>query len=71
MVNKSYFIPVRQISFLLDAVFPSRANIFQTNSLLRPVATDFLFNENGILSFIFSLKPLLPLEEDQYGNHFL
>ena len=36
------------------------------NPLLWPVATDFLFNRNDILSFIFSLKPLLPLEGEQY-----
>ena len=35
------------------------------NPLLRSVATDFLFNENNIFSFIFSLKPLLPLEGGQ------
>ena len=36
------------------------------------MATDFLFNGNDILSFIFSLKALLPLEGDQYlkKSHF-
>ena len=34
--------------------------------LLRPVATDLCLMENDILSFIFSLKPLLSLEGDQY-----
>ena len=61
------FVPIPQISFLLEAVFsiPSRGNISSTNPSLQPVATDFLFNENDILSFIFSLKSLLPLEGDQ------
>ena len=36
------------------------------NPLVRPAATDFLFNGDDILSFIFSLKPLLPLEGEQY-----
>ena len=27
---------------------------------------DFVFNGNDILSFIFPLKPLLPLDWDQY-----
>ena len=35
------------------------------------MATDFLFNGNDILSFIFSLKPLLPLERDQYLKKIL
>ena len=61
-----HFIPIPQISFLLEAVFLSRGNIFQTNPLLGSVAKDFLFNGNDILLFIFSLKPLLLLEVDQY-----
>ena len=28
----------------------------------------FLFNRNDIPSFIFSLKPLMPLERDQYSK---
>ena len=32
------------------------------------MATNFLFNRNGILSFIFSLKSLLQLEGDPYLN---
>ena len=38
---------------------------FKRIRLLQPVGTDFLFNGNDILSFIFSLKPLLPLEGNQ------
>ena len=36
------------------------------NPLLLPVATNFLFSKNDVLSFIFSLKPLLLSEGDQY-----
>ena len=32
------------------------------------MATNFLFNRNGILSFLFSLKSLLQLEGDPYLN---
>ena len=66
LASGNHFVPIFKISFLLEAVFLSRGNIFQTNSLLRPVATDFIFHGNDILLFIFSLKPLLPLEGDQY-----
>ena len=40
-----HFVPIPQIFFLLKVVFPSCGNIFRTNPLLRPVATDFLFIE--------------------------
>ena len=36
------------------------------NPLLQPVATNFLLSGTDILSFIFPLKVLLPLEQDQY-----
>ena len=45
--------PISQISLPLGAVFPSLGNIFQTNPLLQPVATDFLFSGNDMLSFTF------------------
>ena len=48
MANESHFVPMSQISFPLEAVFPSRGNTFSTNPLLRPVATDFLFSGNDI-----------------------
>ena len=66
LASGNHFVPIAQISFLLEVVFPSRGNMFLTNPLLRPVATDFLFNGNNILSFIFFLKSLLPSERDQY-----
>ena len=44
MASGNHFVPISQISFLLEVVFPSRGNIFKANLLLRPVATDFLFN---------------------------
>ena len=66
LASGNHFVPILQISFLLKAVFPSRENIFLTNPLLRLMATGFLFNVNDILSFKFSLKPLLPLEGDQH-----
>ena len=55
----NHFLPIPQISLLLEADFPYHGKY----PLLQPVATDFLFNWNDILSFIFSLKPL---EGDQY-----
>ena len=64
LASGNHFVPISQISFILEAAFPSRGNILE--SLLPPVATDFLFNGNDILSFIFSLKPLLPFDGDQY-----
>ena len=58
----NHFVPIPKTSFLLVVVLPSRENIFETNPLLWPVATDFLFNENDILSLIFSLNLLFLLE---------
>ena len=41
------------------------------NPSLQLVTTDVLFNGNDILSLISSLKPLLPLEGDQYLKKIL
>ena len=62
----NYFVPISQISLPLEVVFPTLGNIFQRNPFLQPVATDFLFNGDDILSFRFSGKPLLKLEGSQY-----
>ena len=71
LASGNHFAPMSQITFLLKAAFPSSGNIFKTNlNLLQPVATYFVFNGNDILSFIFSLKPLLPLQGDQYLKEF-
>ena len=53
MVSENNFVPTSQISLPLEAVFLPFGNIFLTNSLLWPVATDILFSGNDILSFIF------------------
>ena len=66
LASGNHFVAIAQISFLLEVVFSTCGNKFKTNPLLQPVATDFLFSGNNILSLIFSLKPLLPLEGDQY-----
>ena len=66
LAGANHFVPILQISFLLEAVFSSCGIIFQKNPLLRSVVTDFLFNGIDILSFIFSLKTSLPLEGNQY-----
>ena len=41
------------------------------NPSLQLVTTDVLFNGTDILSLISSLKPLLPLEGDQYLKKIL
>ena len=46
-------------------------NIFQTNTLLQIVATDFLFSGNDILPFTFIWKPLLQLVGDQSLKNIL
>ena len=59
-------MPISQITLLMEVVFPSLGNLFLTNPLLQPVATDFLFSGNNILSFTCFSKPLLLLEGGQY-----
>ena len=66
LVSGNHFAPISQVSLPLEAVFPSFENVFEMNPLLQPVATDFLFSGNDILSFTFFWKPLLQLEGSQY-----
>ena len=53
LVSGNHFGPISQMKRPLEAVFPSRGNIFSANHLLRSVATDFLLSGNDILSVIF------------------
>ena len=68
----------KQVAWLVETIFFFRYSwqlklfsaqckfIITTNPSFWLVETDFLFNDNDIHSVIFSLKPLLPLERDQY-----
>ena len=51
LASGNHFVPISEMLFLMEAVFPSRGNMFLTNPSLRISYFIILLNGNDILSF--------------------